>query len=165
MVNWKKKLGEIIFYFYFAQTINVPFEKKTKENGIDYNEYKCDDVHDKIFRNVLKQAYNMFRLFHGSFEDAAAEQQSDASVPSKLIHQLAQFYSKYLLTIKLPNCDILDVFRSVQYLALDQFLFLRINNFIQMIESTFATIKHCIFLHNDRLVWSVFIFHRIFHFE
>lgn len=133
--------------FCHHQTINVPYEKKTKENEVEYNEYKCDDVHDKIFRNVLKQSYNMFRLFHGSFEDVADD------APTKIIDQLAQFYAKYLLTIKLTNCDILDVFRSVQYLALDQFLFLRTNNFIQMIESTFATIKHCIFLHNDRLVW------------
>lgn len=115
----------------------------------------------------------MYRLFEGTFISTAADELAVAdAVPTKLIMKLDQFYSKvlplakfmiliirlplqYLLTLNLPSCDILDIFRSVQYLPLDQFLFLRTNNFIQMIESTFPAIKHCIFLYNDQLVWLV----------
>lgn len=162
--------------FLSLQTVCVPSEKRSspsEDESDELNEYRSDDVHDKVFRNVLKQAYNMYRLFEGTFISTAADELEIAdAVPKKLIMKLNQFYSKvlpiaicmisfirlslqYLLTLNLPNCDILDIFRSVQYLPLDQFLFLRTNNFIQMIESTFPAIKHCIFLYNDQLVWLV----------
>lgn len=47
--------------------MNVPFETKTKDRG-EYNEYKGDEVHDSIFQAVLKQSYNMVRLFMGTFQ-------------------------------------------------------------------------------------------------
>lgn len=52
------------------------------------------------------------------------------------------------------NCDIIDAFRSVQYLPVDQQLFLRIHNFVNGIESTYPTIQHCVLLHDKRVVWS-----------
>lgn len=39
---------------------------KNKE-GADYLEYQGDDVQDLVYQSVVKQAYNMFRLFNGSF--------------------------------------------------------------------------------------------------
>lgn len=59
-----------------------------------------------------------------------------------------------MLTLKLKNSDILDVFSSIQYLPLNQLLFLRVFNFINMIESTFPSIKNSIFLYNEQVVWS-----------
>lgn len=58
-------------------------------------------------------------------------------------------------TLRTRNCDILDICRSVQYLPLNKYQFLRVHNFIQMIESTFVPINHCIFLFNEQLVWWV----------
>lgn len=49
---------------------------------------------------------------------------------------------------------MLDVVRSVQYLPLNKFQFMRVHNFIQNIESRFPTIENCIFIQNDQLVWS-----------
>lgn len=62
-------------------------------------------------------------------------------------------YFQYVPTLKTRNCDILDICRSIQYLPLNKYQFLRVHNFIQMIESTFNAIKHCIFLFNEQLVW------------
>lgn len=67
-------------------------------------------------------------------------------------------YFQYITTLKARNCDILDIARSIQYLPLNKLQFLRVHNFIQMIESTFVSIKHCIFLFNEQLVWWVGIF-------
>lgn len=61
--------------------------------------------------------------------------------------------SQHLEKMKLRNCDILDVVRSVQYMPLNKLQFLRIHNFVQNIESTFPSIKHCIVLFNEQLVW------------
>ena len=63
-------------------------------------------------------------------------------------------FSQYLSTMKLRNSDVLDIFRSVQYLPLNKFQFLRVHNFIQMIEASFKSIRHCIFLYNEQLIWS-----------
>lgn len=60
---------------------------------------------------------------------------------------------QYITTLKARNCDILDISRSIQYLPLNKLQFLRVHNFIQMIESTFVSIEHSVFLFNEQLVW------------
>lgn len=49
---------------------------------------------------------------------------------------------------------MLDALRSIQYLPVNQTLFLRLHNFIKMIEATFSTIKTSVFLYNEQVVWS-----------
>ena len=133
-------------------TVNVPFEKKTK-NNVEYNEYHGDDLHDMVFQSVLKQSYKMFRLFTGTFTGNLIHSE-DLSAEANLIGKIENFYSKYVLTIKLQYCDILNAFGSVQYLPLSQLHFLRVQNFINMIESSFPSIKQCIYLFNEQVVWS-----------
>lgn len=138
--------------FWFIMTLYVPFETKMKDN-IEYKEYSGDDIHDEIFQSVLKQAYQMFRLFKGSLRSNLIGNNKNEEI-NHLVKTLDSFYSKYLLTLRLNNCDVLDQFKSINYLPLEQHLFLRIQNFINMIESTFDTVKHCIFLYNEQIVWS-----------
>lgn len=118
----------------------------------------------------------MFRLFAGTFEMNFIGNTLDERI-NNLKKKLELFYSKvkiynfidkkslyfsinfyflnsqYLLTLKLNACDIVDLTRSMQYLPLQKFQFLRVHNFINMIEETFPTIENCIFLYNDQLVW------------
>lgn len=54
-------------FFKLFQTINIPYETKTRDSN-EYKEYKGDEVNDKIFREILKQSYRMFRLFYGTFQ-------------------------------------------------------------------------------------------------
>jgi hypothetical protein len=68
--------------------------------------------------------------------------------------KLKPFFDKHVLTLKLKSADILDVFSSIHYLPVGQHRFLRLQNFINMIESTFVSIKHCIFLYDEQMVWS-----------
>lgn len=49
---------------------------------------------------------------------------------------------------------MINAFRSIQYLPLEQQLFLRIHTFVNSIESTYPAIQHCILLHKERVVWS-----------
>ena len=60
---------------------------------------------------------------------------------------------QYLLTLKLNQADILDVFNGIQFLPLDKNTFLRIQCFINLLEASFSWIKHTVFLYNDQLVW------------
>lgn len=49
---------------------------------------------------------------------------------------------------------MIDTFRSIQYLPLDQQLFLRVHNFTNSIESMYPVIRHCVILHKERIIWS-----------
>lgn len=55
--------------FWIVMTLNAPFDTRTRDDG-EYKEYKGDTVHGKIFRAVLEESYNMFKLFYGKFEDS-----------------------------------------------------------------------------------------------
>nr|KAG5710418.1 hypothetical protein BaRGS_022236 [Batillaria attramentaria] len=64
-----------------------------------------------------------------------------------------ELYS-YLLTLKLSQCDLLDVFNGIHFLPLDKNTYLRIQCFINQLEAAFPTVKYTAFLYNDKLVWS-----------
>lgn len=44
----------------------MPCVSKLKENA-NISEYQDGEVQDNVYESVLKQAYAMFRLFHGDF--------------------------------------------------------------------------------------------------
>lgn len=60
---------------------------------------------------------------------------------------------QYLKRLTVHDCDILNAFRSTQYLPLDQELFLRIHNFTNSMESMYPAIKHCVVLHKEKIMW------------
>ncbi|XP_557365.3 vacuolar fusion protein CCZ1 homolog [Anopheles gambiae] len=138
--------------YWMIMTLSVPFDRKTRDSG-DYNEYHGDTIHDTIYQSVLRQAYRMFRMFHGTFQDNLRPNE-ELDAQANLIGRLEAFYQSYILHLQMKRCDVVDAFGSVQYLPLNQLLFLRVQNFINMIEATFAPIKHCIFLYSDQVVWS-----------
>ncbi|XP_058066803.1 vacuolar fusion protein CCZ1 homolog [Anopheles bellator] len=138
--------------YWMIMTLSVPFERKTRESG-DYNEYHGDAIHDTIFQAVLRQSYRMFRMFHGTYGENRRPN-DDLDAQANLIGKLESFYQSYILHLQMKKCDVVDAFGSVQYLPLNQLLFLRVQNFVNMIEATFEPIKHCIFLYSDQVVWS-----------
>lgn len=136
--------------FWMAMTLNIPFVTKIKD-GAEYQEYQSDEVQDSVYLAVLQQAYQMFRLFKGTFGAILENKGGDVdSLKQKLDH----FFSRYLPTLKLNHCDILDVFQGIQFLPLDKQTFLRVQCFVNLIEAMFAHVKYTAFLYNDQLVWS-----------
>lgn len=146
--------------YWMIITINVPSEKKEKPGGIEYIEYKSDEVHVKVFQQILRQSYQMFRLFNGKFVQhlCAAHKDKDESGMVEdinlLCSKLKVFYEKYWQTLDFQQFDILNVFQSIHFYPVNQLLFLRLHNFLKIIESTFSTIKSSIFLYNEQVVWS-----------
>lgn len=59
-------------------------------------------MHEKIYRNILKQAYNMFRLFVGTFVSLFPENNYNL-IPTLLIEKLEYFYSKVKISLKIEN--------------------------------------------------------------
>ena len=136
--------------FWMVLSVTIPFREKIKD-GQTVTEYRDDHVQDSVMECILKQAYKMFKLFNGTFTTILSR--ADGNVES-LKQRLDHFYSKYLLTLKLPAGDILDVFNGISFLPLDKNTYLRIQCFINSLEASFPFIKYTAFLYNEKLVWS-----------
>lgn len=115
----------------------------------DEGKYHEERVHDIIFNSILLQAYEHFRLLTGTFYYIL-----ENSSLQGLKQRLNDFFSKYLLTVRLNDCDILDVFNGIHFLPLDKNTFLRIQCFTNNVEATFPSIEYTIFIYNKQLVWS-----------
>lgn len=136
--------------FWMVMVVSIPFKEKAKE-GQNVTEYRDDHVQDSVYESILQQAYKMFKLFNGTFTTIL--NRADGNVES-LKQRLDHFYCKYLLTLKLPQGDILDVFNGITFLPLDKNTYLRIQCFINNLEASFPFIKYTAFLYNEKLVWS-----------
>ncbi|XP_060572399.1 vacuolar fusion protein CCZ1 homolog [Ruditapes philippinarum] len=136
--------------FWMVMTVSVPFSEKTKE-GQSYIEYHEEDVQDPVMDSILKQAYRMFTLFNGSIYYLLEKVNGQTH---SLQQRLDHFFSRYLLTLRLGNSDLLDVFSGISFLPLDKNTYLKVQCFINILESTFPGVKYTAFLYNDQLVWS-----------
>lgn len=84
----------LVSYRIFAlQIVNAPSERKTTKDGAEYTEYRCEDAHEIVYREILKQSYYMFRLFNGTFQDNLIGEDSKQQI-NCLTTKLAKFYSK-----------------------------------------------------------------------
>ncbi|GAB6032648.1 vacuolar fusion protein ccz1 [Chamberlinius hualienensis] len=134
--------------FWLIMNVSIPFSQISKD-GQHITEYKTDDVQDSIFHCVLRLAYLVFRLFHGSFYSILRK--SDVIT---LKQKLTMFFTRYLSTLKLSQSDILDIFNGVSFLPLDKNSFLKIHCLANLIETTFPSVKYVAFLYSEQLVWS-----------
>lgn len=137
--------------FWMVMIVGVPYVWKTKDDT-EYIEYQHDEVSSSVCQAILKQTYAMFRLFMGSFNTILND--PDCGSVLLLKHKLDHFYSRYLLSLKLNNSDILDIFQGLQFLPLDKTTFLHVQCFMNLVEAMFSQVKYTAFLYNDQLVWS-----------
>ncbi|XP_064603975.1 vacuolar fusion protein CCZ1 homolog [Liolophura sinensis] len=135
--------------FWVIMTVSIPVTEKVSKDGITYNEYHEEDVQDSVFEAVLRQSYRMFTLFNGTFTSILSRTDVNG-----LQQRLDHFFSRYLLTLKVEQSDILDVFNGIHFLPLDKNTYLRIQCFINQLEANFPTVKYTTFLYSDQLVWS-----------
>ncbi|XP_064640099.1 vacuolar fusion protein CCZ1 homolog [Lineus longissimus] len=134
--------------FWMIMTVSIPFTTKVRD-GQTYTDYHEEDIQDSIYNLVLEQSYKMFKLFMGPFT-GILEKGSVQTLKQRFDH----FYSRYLLTLKLNCCDILDVFNGIHFLPLDKNSYLQIQCFINLLEANFSQVKYTAFLYSDQLVWS-----------
>ncbi|XP_067943123.1 vacuolar fusion protein CCZ1 homolog isoform X2 [Watersipora subatra] len=133
--------------FWIIMKLNIPC-KKNAEDGDDYHD---EEIHDKVYETVLRQSYEMFKLFMGSFVDILTKAHGDVT---SLKQRLEHFYSRYLITLKLSQCDILDVYNGISWLPLDKNMYLRIQCLMNRLQAKYPQIQYTTFLSNDYLVWS-----------
>uniref|UniRef100_A0A669DZC4 CCZ1 homolog, vacuolar protein trafficking and biogenesis associated n=1 Tax=Oreochromis niloticus TaxID=8128 RepID=A0A669DZC4_ORENI len=71
-----------------------------------------------------------------------------------LMQKLEKFFYRYLQTLHLQSCDLLDVFGGISFFPLDKMTYLKIQSFVNRVEESLSLIKYTAFLYNDQLIWS-----------
>ncbi|MED6293182.1 vacuolar fusion protein ccz1, partial [Characodon lateralis] len=103
---------------------------------------------DTVYGAVVRQCYSMYKLFNGTFGRAM-----EASGVELLIQKLEKFFYRYLQTLHLQSCDLLDVFGGISFFPLDKMTYLKIQSFVNRVEESLSLIKYTAFLYNDQLIW------------
>ncbi|XP_036338310.1 vacuolar fusion protein CCZ1 homolog [Rhagoletis pomonella] len=138
--------------YWIVMVLNVPREIKSKD-GIEVPEYRGAEVQDGIYRVILRQSYNMYRLSQGTFHSSMiVNGKEDDCCREQLQGRLSAFFDDYLQSLRIPVLDVLAFMHSVQYLPLGQALFLRAHNFINMVRATFSIIQDTILLYDERII-------------
>ena len=137
--------------YWMILTISIPTTISPQKDSNDHHhiEYHEEDIQDSVYEAVLKQAYRMFCFFMGPFYDIMKRGNVD-----DLKQTLHYFYTRYLPVQKWDNCDILNIFHGIHFLPLDKNTYLRIQSFLNLLESSFSNLLYTVFMYNDQLVWS-----------
>ncbi|KAM7295996.1 vacuolar fusion protein CCZ1 homolog [Ixodes scapularis] len=131
--------------FWMVMTVGLPTQQKTR-NGQLYVEHLSEDIQDNVYQAVLEAVYKAFRMFVGSLSDLLSDKSNKEVI--------RDYFDKHVPRLRLQHADILDIFRGIQFLPLDKHSFLKVQCFINHLESRFRQLKYSVFLCNDLLVWS-----------
>ncbi|CAB1338311.1 unnamed protein product [Coregonus sp. 'balchen'] len=128
---------------------NPMVEKPNKDGKPPTIEYQEEEILDTVYGAVLRECYSMYKLFNGTFGRAM-----EAGGVELLMQKLDKFFYRYLQTLHLQSCDLLDVFGGIAFFPLDKMTYLKIQSFVNRVEESLSLIKYTAFLYNDQLIWS-----------
>ncbi|XP_069341890.1 vacuolar fusion protein CCZ1 homolog [Eulemur rufifrons] len=135
--------------FWMVMVVRNPIIEKQSKDGKPIVEYQEEELLDKVYSSVLQQCYSMYKLFNGTFSKAM----EDGGV-KLLKERLEKFFHRYLQTLHLQSCDLLDIFGGISFFPLDKMTYLKIQSFINRMEESLNIVKYTAFLYNDQLIWS-----------
>uniref|UniRef100_A0A452TV48 CCZ1 homolog, vacuolar protein trafficking and biogenesis associated n=1 Tax=Ursus maritimus TaxID=29073 RepID=A0A452TV48_URSMA len=135
--------------FWMVMVVRNPIIEKQSKDGKPIVEYQEEELLDKVYSSVLQQCYSMYKLFNGTFLRAM----EDGGV-KLLKERLEKFFHRYLQTLHLQSCDLLDIFGGISFFPLDKMTYLKIQSFINRMEESLSIVKYTAFLYNDQLIWS-----------
>ncbi|XP_076996702.1 vacuolar fusion protein CCZ1 homolog isoform X1 [Tamandua tetradactyla] len=135
--------------FWMVMVVRNPIIEKQSKDGKPVVEYQEEELLDKVYSSVLQQCYSMYKLFNGTYLKAM----EDGGV-KLLKERLEKFFHRYLQTLHLQSCDLLDIFGGISFFPLDKMTYLKIQSFINRMEESLNIVKYTAFLYNDQLIWS-----------
>eukprot|EP00993_Chasmostoma_nieuportense_P000765 NODE_1702_length_1408_cov_37.103044_g1616_i0.p1 GENE.NODE_1702_length_1408_cov_37.103044_g1616_i0~~NODE_1702_length_1408_cov_37.103044_g1616_i0.p1 ORF type:complete len:439 (+),score=133.73 NODE_1702_length_1408_cov_37.103044_g1616_i0:82-1398(+) len=108
------------------------------------------EPHYRILLSVLQKACRMFTLLRGSLCSLLSRS------PDTLRHTLSAFFPAYLptLALALESADLLDTLDGIQYLPVDRVSFLKMQSFVNKVETRFREVVATTVLVDDFLVYS-----------
>nr|XP_033819906.1 vacuolar fusion protein CCZ1 homolog isoform X5 [Geotrypetes seraphini] len=132
-----------------VMVVQNPTIEKPSKDGRPVIEYQEEELLDKVYSSVLQQCYRMYKLFNGTF----VKTMENGGV-AVLKERLEKFFHRYLQTLHLQSCDLLDIFGGISFFPLDKMTYLKIQSFINRMEESLSIVKYTTFLYNDQLIWS-----------
>ncbi|CAG0918843.1 unnamed protein product, partial [Notodromas monacha] len=150
-----KEVEKLVYEY--STTLKVPSRIGSPKAGreVAVVDYLPNDVWDNVYQAVLRQAYQMFRLFSGRFATIVSECPAEFLDPYDYLRQrLDHFLPKYLASLHLSEADVSTLFQGIQFLPLDPHSFLKIHCLVNSVEEVFPGIVRSIFFYDDFLVWS-----------
>lgn len=114
-------------------------------------------LQDPHLKAVLGRMYGMLRMFCGPLLPLLARQG-----PAAFRAQLSAFMTRQLELMAagaedvFHASDVLDAMDGIRFLPVDQRLYLRAQYVVNLVECTYPSVRHCLLLHHDKLVWSGF---------
>eukprot|EP01095_Lingulamoeba_sp_RSL-Kostka_P001989 TRINITY_DN12839_c0_g1_i1.p1 TRINITY_DN12839_c0_g1~~TRINITY_DN12839_c0_g1_i1.p1 ORF type:complete len:465 (+),score=121.41 TRINITY_DN12839_c0_g1_i1:17-1411(+) len=144
--------------FWMVLTVNNPSASKISKEGKEIKHWKEDEIDDEWLSSIAKQAYKMFRLFYGPMnvivEENGGFTEDDNTGVLYLREILQNFFNIYVNYSEVENYDMFTTLDGIQFLPVDQNIFLRIQSFINLIINAFQQIEYVVFLYQDQIVWS-----------
>ncbi|RXM32902.1 Vacuolar fusion protein CCZ1-like [Acipenser ruthenus] len=134
--------------FWMVMVVRNPMIEKNNKDGKPVVEYQEEEILDSVYSSVLQQCYNMYKLFNGTFARTM-----EAGGVDLLKQRLEKFFYRYLQTLHLQSCDLLDIFSGISFFPLDKMTYLKIQSFVNRMEESLNLVKYTAFLYNDQLIW------------
>ncbi|CAM9898124.1 unnamed protein product [Lampetra fluviatilis] len=135
--------------FWMVMVVSNPTLEKQEKDGPRTREYQEEELLDNVYKAVLQQSYSMYKLFKGTFETALA-----AGGVETLKRRLHEFFSRYLPTLRLAQCDLLDALGGITFFPLDKMTYLKVQSFVNRVEAALSAVSCTAFLYHEQLVWS-----------
>ena len=141
---------EVESEFFLCFTVSLPCVRRPGKEG-EVLEFRPEEVSDKVLLGILDKAHQMFSLFSGGLQYILENNQNSRDL---LCERVRHFYSRYLTSLKLEHCSVLDMWGGIQYLPLEAQPFLRVQSFINRADLQFPGVASSLFLQQGQLVWS-----------
>jgi hypothetical protein len=132
---------EIDENFWIVMGLNVPFSDKA---------YHDDHISNPIYMSVLKQSYNLYKLFHGTLKQSL----NDIG-QMKLKENLKLYFDDYIETkLNIQDSDIMNTFNGIHFMSLDRCMYLKIQCLLNFMEEKIPLVNKTVVMHNDQVIWS-----------
>uniref|UniRef100_S4R7Y1 CCZ1 homolog, vacuolar protein trafficking and biogenesis associated n=1 Tax=Petromyzon marinus TaxID=7757 RepID=S4R7Y1_PETMA len=89
-----------------------------------------------VCMHVCSIACLCVQLFKGTFETALA-----AGGVETLKRRLHEFFSRYLPTLRLAQCDLLDALGGITFFPLDKMTYLKVQSFVNRVEAALSAVS------------------------
>ncbi|CAB3397650.1 unnamed protein product [Caenorhabditis bovis] len=99
-------------------------------------------------RNILCDAYKMFRMFFGTFESFKLTEDE-----SKFKDRLDFFFSRYIPLLKVHKMPLLDHLGGVEFLRISGPLYLNVVTLISELQEEFPLIEKIVFFYQSKLLY------------
>eukprot|EP00736_Rhodelphis_marinus_P010268 Rmarinus@m.15653 len=100
-------------------------------------------------KSVLKLVYDLFQLFYGPIEALCRAKGVDF-----VRDRVSACVPLFLRRLQVSQVTLAYALRGINFLPLEQSLFLRLQFFVNTLEIAFPQVRHTMVLYNSYLIWS-----------